>query len=89
MVSIPSALGCTVADSELLYCSTHLTISWLAAHSPVHLDTDYWWASSEDWTSLSRVKDLHYTLVAKRPLTKTPYSWLLLCISVPMSLFLL
>ena len=70
VVSIPSALG--VQLLVVGYCTAvPVWLSWLAAHSPVHMDTDGW-ASIEDLTRLSQVKDSHYSVIAERLLTKTP-----------------
>ena len=71
---------------RLGYCiAAPVWLSWLAAHSPVHMDTDYSWASIEDWTRLFQVKDVYCTVVVKR---RRHLSWLVLCISVPLSPFL-
>ena len=56
MVSSPSALGARLrlGSGLLYYCTTApvwLSL-WFAAHSPVHMDTDYWWACNEDLTRL-------------------------------------
>ena len=44
----PKCPACMVAGSGILYCSTH-----------VHMDTEYWWATIENWTRLSQVNWSH------------------------------
>ena len=52
VVSIPSTLS--VGLQVLDYCTADPLL--ICCH-PVHIDTDYWWDSIEDWTRLSRVKE--------------------------------
>ena len=45
----------------------------------------YWLASTVNWTRLLQVKDSHYTVVAERLLTETPFSACTMCVYSPLS----